>query len=96
MVAICQGCTGHNDGDITTTQSPTTGSSTSTTGTSTSGSTTTSSFITTTTTPDVTTPQPTSSTSPVPENCCEKIIFQSNGGVQAYYHEALGNTILNT
>ena len=90
-MAICQGCTGHNDGDITTTQSPTTGSSTSTTGT-----TTTSAFITTTTTPDVTTPQPTSSTSPVPENCCEKIIFQSNGGVQAYYHEALGNTILNT
>ena len=48
--------------------------------------------MTTTTTPDFTTPQPASSTSPAPENCCEKIIFQSNGGVKDFYHEALGNT----
>ena len=47
--------------------------------------------MTTTTTPDFTTPQPASSTSPAPENCCEKIIFQSNGGVKDFYHEALGN-----
>ena len=47
--------------------------------------------MTTTTTPDFTTPQPASSTSPAPENCCEKIIFQSNGGVKNFYHEALGN-----
>ena len=48
--------------------------------------------MTTTTTPDFTTPQPASSTSPAPENCCEKIIFQSNGGVKDFYNEALGNT----
>ena len=48
--------------------------------------------MTTTTTPDFTTPHPASSTSPAPENCCEKIIFQSNGGVKDFYHEALGNT----
>ena len=47
--------------------------------------------MTTTTTPDFTTPEPTSSTSPAPENCCEKIVFQSNGGVKDFYHEALGN-----
>ena len=51
--------------------------------------------MTTTTTPVFTTPQPTSSTSPAPENCCEKIVFQSNGGVKDFYHEALGNVMAN-